>query len=54
MARTIQETLASGSSSDAPSSSKPVQYVETIEAYNKWAEVSHSDPPQPYTTPILS
>ncbi|KAB8279475.1 S-adenosyl-L-methionine-dependent methyltransferase [Aspergillus minisclerotigenes] len=43
MARTIQETLASGSLSDTASSQKPVQYVETVEAYNRWAEVYDTD-----------
>ncbi|KAF7597592.1 hypothetical protein BBP40_000070 [Aspergillus hancockii] len=43
MARTIQETLATGPSGDATSSSKPVQYVETIEAYNRWAKVYDTD-----------
>ncbi|KAB8237415.1 class I SAM-dependent DNA methyltransferase [Aspergillus alliaceus] len=40
MGLTIQETLAS---SQATSIQKPVQYVETIEAYNKWAEVYDTD-----------
>ncbi|KNG81142.1 hypothetical protein ANOM_009671 [Aspergillus nomiae NRRL 13137] len=43
MARTIQETLASGSPSDAASPQKPVEYVETVEAYNRWAEVYDTD-----------
>ncbi|GAB1193558.1 hypothetical protein APSETT444_002779 [Aspergillus pseudonomiae] len=43
MARTIQETLASGSPSDVASPQKPVEYVETVEAYNRWAEVYDTD-----------
>jgi hypothetical protein len=34
--RTIQELLADKPSDDDP---QPVQYVGTVEAYDKWAEV---------------
>lgn len=38
MAKTIQELLA-----DNPSgSAQQIRYVETVEAYNKWAEVGIS------------
>lgn len=35
MAKTIQEMLAEKASGDP----QPVQYVDTVEAYDKWAEV---------------
>lgn len=35
MAKTIQEMLAEKARGDP----QPVQYVDTVEAYDKWAEV---------------
>ncbi|KAE8352740.1 S-adenosyl-L-methionine-dependent methyltransferase [Aspergillus coremiiformis] len=40
MARTIQETRASDSIGEAARTRKPVLYMETIEAYNRWAELT--------------
>ncbi|PLB43534.1 putative methyltransferase [Aspergillus steynii IBT 23096] len=40
MANTIQNTLASHTNTPG---SKPVEYVETVEAYNRWAEVYDTD-----------
>ncbi|KAE8147716.1 S-adenosyl-L-methionine-dependent methyltransferase [Aspergillus avenaceus] len=42
MARTIRESLASGSGEIA-SAQRPVEYLETVEAYNRWAEVYDTD-----------
>jgi hypothetical protein len=36
MSRTIQDTLSPGLGKDG----KQVEYIETVDAYNKWAEVS--------------
>ncbi|EAW07515.1 class I SAM-dependent DNA methyltransferase [Aspergillus clavatus NRRL 1] len=41
MTETIQDTLQGKSSNTAPQ--KPVQYMDTVEAYNKWAEVYDTD-----------
>ncbi|PYH99643.1 S-adenosyl-L-methionine-dependent methyltransferase [Aspergillus ellipticus CBS 707.79] len=43
MACTIQEKLADGSSHNGAVASKPIQYMETVEAYNKWAKVYDTD-----------
>ncbi|KAL4869799.1 hypothetical protein BDV12DRAFT_184937 [Aspergillus spectabilis] len=42
MAQTIQEALTQGGKA-ATSDGKPVEYVGTVEAYNKWAEVYDTD-----------
>jgi hypothetical protein len=36
MSRTIQDTLAPGAGRDG----NQIEYIETVDAYNKWAEVS--------------
>lgn len=37
--KTIQELLAEKASNNDPQPVQPVQYVGTVEAYDKWAEV---------------
>ncbi|KAL4915920.1 S-adenosyl-L-methionine-dependent methyltransferase [Aspergillus aurantiobrunneus] len=43
MAKTIQEVLAHGNGKEATSDGHAIEYVQTVEAYNKWAEVYDTD-----------